>query len=136
LPDGIIPSCNFISEIFIKALRKIGVEADFSARAEMLSAGARRNDRGERDICFVRPTKYEVVCGGKKLLGSAQKRGKHSLLQHGSLVLEPPLAVFGEFIDMAKLNQISVQECIGDRAEYSYKELAEIIGAEFSALFL
>lgn len=160
LPAGIIPSCNFISEIFIKALRKIGIDAELAASASRLpfdkrpsGDGSRRvqcstaeiaqpeRSRGqaseERDICFARPTKYEVVCGGKKLLGSAQKRGRNSLLQHGSLTLEPPLPVFAEFIDMLKLNQTSIRENMPkDMHNYTYKDLAEIIGAEFSALSL
>jgi lipoate-protein ligase A len=126
LPDGIIPSCNFISEIFISALRKIGIVAELAARAELTQS---LTNRQERDICFARPVKYEVVCGGKKLLGSAQKRGKYSLLQQGSLPLAPPLAVFAELIDLTKLRQTNIQECAG--RGYKYTELAEIIGREF-----
>jgi lipoate-protein ligase A len=122
LPEGIMPSCNFISEIFISALRKIGIAAELAARAGF-------DNKCERDICFARPVKYEVVCGGKKLLGSAQKRGKYSLLQQGSLPLAPPLAVFAEIIDLTKLRQTNIQECAGH--EYTYTELAEIIDREF-----
>ncbi|MDR2428542.1 MAG: hypothetical protein LBD62_01900 [Candidatus Margulisbacteria bacterium] len=127
LPAGIIPSCNLISEIFIKALRKIGIAAELASRAERLP----QTIRPERDICFARPVKYEVVCGGKKLLGSAQKRGRYSLLQQGSLALEPPLPVFAELLELDKLNQTNIQECAG--REYAYTELAEIIGREFKA---
>ncbi|MDR1453950.1 MAG: hypothetical protein LBJ25_08275 [Candidatus Margulisbacteria bacterium] len=136
LPDGILPSCNFISEIFIKALRKIGAAAALAARAVGDCKPVREQSRtavftGEYDraVCFARPVKYEVVCGGKKLLGSAQKRGRHSLLQQGALALDPPLPVFAELIDMSKLNQTNLKECAG-RA-YKYTELAEIIGQEF-----
>jgi lipoate-protein ligase A len=122
LPRGILPSCNFISEIFIRALQKIGVQAELAARAGF-------NGEYARDICFARPTKYEVVCGGQKLLGSAQKRGRHSLLQHGSLALEPPLAVFAELVNMQELRQTNILECTGRK--YNYTELAEISGREF-----
>jgi lipoate-protein ligase A len=124
LPDGIIPSCNFISEIFIHALRKIGIPAELAARA---AAAAR--DKFSKEICFARPVKYEVVCGGRKLLGSAQRRGRQALLQQGSLALEPPLPVFAELIDLSKLNQTSFKECSGQECKYT--ELAEIMGAEF-----
>jgi lipoate-protein ligase A len=135
LPDGIIPSCNFISEIFIKALQKIGVQAELAARDklfvgdERLTARAGFDGEYERDICFARPAKYEVVCGGRKLLGSAQKRGRHSLLQQGSLALEPPLPIFAELVDMQKLRQTNIQDCTGRK--YKYTELAEIVGEEF-----
>ena len=32
---------------------------------------------------------YEIAVSGKKLIGSAQKRGTGYFLQHGSLILEP-----------------------------------------------
>ncbi|MDR2431427.1 MAG: hypothetical protein LBD99_04160 [Candidatus Margulisbacteria bacterium] len=129
LPQGLLPSCNFISEIFIKALKKIGINAELAARS--------RFDGGyARDICFARPAKYEVVVNGKKLIGSAQKRGRRALLQHGSLPLEPPLAVFAEFADLAKLKRSAenIQERLGEK--YDYKNIAEIIAAEFSVLSL
>jgi len=146
LPEGIIPSCNFISEIFIRALQKIGVKAELAVRAGFDGAYL-------RDICFALPAKYEVVCNGKKLLGSAQKRGRRVLLQHGSLALEPPLPVFAELADLTKLNQTNIRENMHNDMHYNmynsmhnnmyenmhnytYKELAAIIGAEFSALSL
>jgi lipoate-protein ligase A len=150
LPAGIIPSCNFIAEIFIRALRKLGANAELASRAERRRRPLRAADQyepqrpflarqasaglPEKDICFARPVKYEVVCGGKKLLGSAQKRGRYSLLQQGSLALEPPLPVFAELLELRKLNQTNIQECAG--REYAYTELAEIIGREFKAFQL
>jgi len=121
LPKGIIPSCNFISEIFIRALQKIGVKAELAARAGF-------NGDYLRDICFARPAKYEVVCNGKKLLGSAQKRGRRVLLQHGSLALEPPLPVFAELADVTKLNQTNIQENMhndmhNSMHNYTYQDL-------------
>ncbi|MDR1997991.1 MAG: lipoate--protein ligase family protein [Candidatus Margulisbacteria bacterium] len=134
LPQGIIPSCNFISEIFCKALWKIGVPAALAEKAGFTGDY-------DRNICFARPARYEVLVNGKKLLGSAQKRGRHSLLQHGSLALEPLLPVFAELLDITALKQHStnIQECLTytDKSmyKYTYKELAEIIREEFLQTF-
>lgn len=38
-------------------------------------------------ICFSVPRKYDIVAGGRKLLGSAQRRKGGAFLQHGSLPL-------------------------------------------------
>ncbi|MBN2857323.1 MAG: lipoate--protein ligase family protein, partial [Candidatus Delongbacteria bacterium] len=38
-------------------------------------------------ICFSSTSTYEVVIGNKKLVGSAQKRLKDSVLQHGSILI-------------------------------------------------
>ena len=38
-------------------------------------------------VCFEVPSNYEITVDGKKLIGSAQARRKHGVLQHGSLPL-------------------------------------------------
>lgn len=49
----------------------------------------RRLDRGQRSpACFASLHHYEITVGGKKLIGSAQKRTHRAFLQHGSLLLE------------------------------------------------
>jgi lipoyl(octanoyl) transferase len=37
-------------------------------------------------LCFAVPAKSEIKYSGKKLVGSAQKKMKHALLQHGSIL--------------------------------------------------
>ncbi|MBU0686471.1 MAG: lipoate--protein ligase family protein [Candidatus Margulisbacteria bacterium] len=76
LPQGLIPLYKYISEIIVSALKKIGVPAAISNNA------ARRENA---DLCFSYPAEYEVVANGKKIVGSAQKRGKRGFLQHGSI---------------------------------------------------
>jgi lipoate-protein ligase A len=39
--------------------------------------------------CFVRTLGYELAVGGRKLMGSAQRRGRATLLQQGSLLVGP-----------------------------------------------
>lgn len=38
-------------------------------------------------LCFARRTDEDLICGGYKILGSAQRRVRGALLQHGSLLL-------------------------------------------------
>ncbi len=38
-------------------------------------------------VCFEVPSNYEITLSGKKLIGSAQSRRHHGVLQHGSLPL-------------------------------------------------
>jgi lipoate-protein ligase A len=38
-------------------------------------------------VCFERPSDYEITIGGRKLLGSAQRRLRGVVLQHGALPL-------------------------------------------------
>jgi lipoate-protein ligase A len=42
-------------------------------------------------VCFEVPSKYEITVNGRKLIGSAQMRRHHGVLQHGSLPLHGDL---------------------------------------------
>ncbi len=70
-----------IHHVLAAALRQMGVAADLAphrnGRTAPLSSGA----------CFAAPVGGEVVARGAKLIGSAQVREGHALLQHGSLLL-------------------------------------------------
>jgi len=45
-------------------------------------------ESGEPFLCFQRRTDEDLIVDGYKVLGSAQRRGRGGLLQHGSLLLE------------------------------------------------
>jgi lipoyl(octanoyl) transferase len=116
LPKGIISSCNYISEILVDVLKELGIE-----NAQLAEQAKLGNNRGS-SVCFARPTKYEIVVGEKKIIGSAQKRGKKILMQHGSISIQK------NDVDVEKclkeplvLNDISIKEFVG--AQYSRKEL-------------
>jgi lipoate-protein ligase A len=44
-------------------------------------------DRPERFLCFQRRTCFDILCQGEKIVGSAQRRRKGAVLQHGSILL-------------------------------------------------
>lgn len=68
-----------IHRMIAGALGCLGVAASLApqARAAALDAGA----------CFARPAGGEVLCGDRKVVGSAQYRQGNALLQHGSVLL-------------------------------------------------
>lgn len=45
-------------------------------------------DRPEPFLCFQRRTPEDLIVAGYKVLGSAQRRSRHAVLQHGSLLLQ------------------------------------------------
>lgn len=65
-----------------RALQALGV-----ALAPRTSAGAA--SAPPIGLCFANATDYDLVAGGKKLVGSAQRRRGHAFLQHGSLPVSP-----------------------------------------------
>ncbi len=74
---------NRISSALVVGLRKLGAELDLSQS----SADFQKLFRDPRAIpCFSTSAVFEVEHKGKKLVGSAQHRFGHTLLQHGSIL--------------------------------------------------
>ncbi len=87
-----------ISQCLLLALRSIGIPAEF----ECVSSSGRRNMvtsfRSGRTACFASASKYEITVGGRKLVGSAQRRVKNTMLQHGSILMGPAHKAISEIL--------------------------------------
>ena len=66
----------------IEALRTFGVES--AMRGGTLDAPF---SPSEHRLCFDRTIGCDIVAGGRKLVGSAQRKTRHGFLQHGSIPL-------------------------------------------------
>jgi lipoate-protein ligase A len=99
LPAGLTASYELVAGILVRALEALGVEAvasPFPRRRETFrhrfqidpTRAVSRPQRGDFD-CFARPAGREICVGGRKLAGSAQRRAKGGILQHGSIRLAP-----------------------------------------------
>ncbi|MGZ8391749.1 MAG: lipoate--protein ligase family protein [Gemmatimonadales bacterium] len=80
-PFGSLPAAYLeIHDMLVAALRGLGVRASLASpiQTPALDAGA----------CFSQPAGGEIMIGGRKIVGSAQFRQGHALLQHGSILLE------------------------------------------------
>ncbi len=62
----------------IKALAKLGVNA------RMRGDAATPSDL-DSPFCFAKPTRFDIMVGDRKLVGSAQRRKGKAILQHGSI---------------------------------------------------
>jgi len=79
---GVVSSYRRLSEGLLAGLRRLGLEA---ARAQL---SRHEPDAGRTAACFDLPSHFEIMVGGKKLVGSAQVRRRGVVLQHGALPLE------------------------------------------------
>jgi len=80
-PDcGLIETYRTINRAFADALEQFGVNSS------LLDAAARSGPPA--GACFARPTRYDLIVGGKKLIGNAQRRRRQWLLNHGSMPLD------------------------------------------------
>jgi len=64
----------------------IDVLRDFGADCSMRGDDDAKSD--EPFLCFVRGDRHDIHCNGHKIVGSAQRRRKGAVLQHGSIILE------------------------------------------------
>jgi lipoyl(octanoyl) transferase len=69
-----------INAVLLDGLARIGVTASIARGGKAVKPGA--------TPCFESPSDGEIVVSGRKLIGSAQWRGKSSFLQHGSILID------------------------------------------------
>lgn len=99
LAGGVSASYRRIAAGLQAGLRLLGAEPDVerSGTARLPAHPVRPLHKGP---CFSARTRYELSVGGRKLVGSAQRRRDGRLLQHGSILLDAPdrrlWAVLGE----------------------------------------
>lgn len=82
LPGSVVETYRRLAEGLVEGLRRLGVPADLAP--ERAGSGGPGDPYG---ACFEVPSSYEIVCGGRKVVGSAQVRRKGVILQHGSIPL-------------------------------------------------
>ncbi len=128
LPKGLVPSYKKISEGVVFALSLLGMKVEISkSRVER-----RTQNTG---LCFSYPAEYEIVVegpstslgAGKKIVGSAQKRGRRALLQQGSIFVRrtPPEAFSVLKRRHDNVDAVSVEEILGRTV--SFEEIADAL---------
>ena len=87
----VVASYRHLSEGLLAGLRRLGVAA--------VQAMGQPSPAAElHAVCFETPSNYEIVVGGRKLVGSAQWRSRGGVLQHGSLPLHGDLTRVVEYL--------------------------------------
>jgi lipoate-protein ligase A len=129
LPAGLRPTYETLAAALLAALRALGVDAQRSAAATA-DAGPGGFD------CFAEPAADELCVGGRKLVGSAQRRGGGGVLQHGSLRLAPDPGPARCATGLGGAGATSLQE-LGCRiaSERLHSVLIEAFGAALDAQF-
>jgi lipoate-protein ligase A len=109
----VLESCSRIHDAVAVGLELLGVYT--TPRA--MPANLRRDAREGALVadCFARPAAHELLDDrGRKVVGSAQARRAGALLQHGSVLLEPPRAAAYLREDAAPtLGGVGVRELLG-----------------------
>ena len=80
MQGGIMPSYRRLSEGLLAGLARAGLHADQTQQTHNPASK-------QTPICFDLPAAYEITYAGRKLIGSAQKRSRGVVLQHGAIPL-------------------------------------------------
>lgn len=97
LGGSILETYLAISRCLVEGLRLFGVRDAALERSEGQAIRPRRSDTAAPP-CFSTSVRHEVVVGGRKLIGSAQRRVDGMILQHGSLLIGPAHKRIAEFL--------------------------------------
>src|SRR5580658_2874192 len=126
----VLESCSRIHEAVAAGLDVLGVHT--TPRA--MPANLRRDAREGALVadCFARSAAHELLDDrGRKLVGSAQARRAGALLQHGSVLLEPPRAAgYLRGGVTRSLGGVGVRELL--ERDVSREELVAALAAGFS----
>jgi lipoate-protein ligase A len=109
-PRGILGTYQVISSAILRALSKLGVEA------EMTADGRAHAPDGLAAFCFSVPSRYELLVKGRKICGSAQTRSRGVFLQHGSIL-----------VDFDPVRTAAVLLCPGERVEEKIREVERAV---------
>jgi len=81
LPGSVVETYRRLAAGLVAGLRSLGYEAELAP--ERATPGGADSPDG---ACFEVPSSYEIVVGGRKVVGSAQVRRRGVILQHGSIL--------------------------------------------------
>lgn len=134
--NDLYKSYELIAGIILNTLHLSGIDA-------YMSKGSSPHLSKSNDPCFSFPTPNEIEVDGKKIVGSAQKRNKHALLQHGSIPFNMNFEIYsggsGFNRSLLKRNMTTVSENSSiSKMEFASnfkKSFEEFLGTSFNEYF-
>lgn len=113
---------RMVHEMIRRALEPLGIHAEFCRSTLQRSEGGQNAGSVS---CFTASAKYELQVEGRKLVGSAQRKTRNVLLQHGSLPLSGRHKELSGFVTFS---EESDPENIREEMERKTISLEEILG--------
>jgi len=116
----------------------------FSIRLDNFEAVSSSDKYAGSPICFARALSYELTIGGRKMVGSAQRRWPDRVLQHGSILLGDSHQKLADYLNLPgeqrteeKRKLLKNTICVRDvyPSSLSLPEFAEALQKSFLQLF-
>ena len=132
-PQGVREMGGSIGESYAVISRCLRRGLDLAGIASATHDSAAEYEATKRDVrlpCFLAPNRNEIMVGGRKLVGSAQKRSAGAVLQHGSIPFDATFRRLPEFLaisseERARMTLSLEKKCV------CVHEIDPAIGLEF-----
>ena len=113
-----------VSQALLAGLSHLGIQGEINDQKPSLRPKYTRNP-----ACFASLNHCEITVGGKKLVGSAQKRTSRAFLQHGSIVME---SCHDLFVSLLKFKEEQKRREVLQRLENTTTSLNHIGRRQFT----
>jgi lipoate-protein ligase A len=118
-----------VSEALAEGYRRLGVPV------VLAPGGGRSASPGDTHPCFATSSRFELTVGGRKIVGSAQRRLRRAFLQHGSMPIRVDrrlLAGATRFPDASALDSqiVGLSECLPEVPGPEALSRAVVLGFE------
>ncbi len=97
-----------VTALLLASLNRLGVPA-VAADASPRPVRAGVAPRDLRPACFAATARHEITLAGRKLVGSAQRRTAHGLLQQGSVLLGPSHLRLADYLRLAEASRAALR---------------------------
>ncbi|MDP3507451.1 MAG: lipoate--protein ligase family protein [Candidatus Melainabacteria bacterium] len=116
LPGSINQAYKEICDALIYGLRELGVAA---------SLGRSNSAYKDYEDCFQATTQADLQFEGKKIVGSAQLRRRHGVLQHGSIMINQSQTKLSEIFGLADGDNKAVEPESKGEGSFSFSEVSK-----------
>tara|TARA_B100000686_G_scaffold341840_1_gene419907 strand:+ start:4789 stop:5589 length:801 start_codon:yes stop_codon:yes gene_type:complete len=106
-----------IAKALICGLQLFGITADLNRKSTLSPQLSAEKPVRSKPPCFASTAKWEITYRDRKLVGSAQRRIRGAILQHGSLLIGPEHRFLNELLNPPRKSvvhsDICLQEIVG-----------------------
>ncbi len=130
---GIFSVYQTISQVFLLFFEKLGLSPQLQAQTH------RERRAKASQVCFAMPSAYEILIKGRKIIGSAQRRGPKAFLQHGTIPLtdQVPLLIkiFKQVPESYLRSKVSALQTLGVFNQFTQDEIRRVLVDSFQDVF-
>ncbi|MGK5092060.1 lipoate--protein ligase family protein [Deltaproteobacteria bacterium TL4] len=120
---GIMNTYKFISQGFVDFFEALGLAPQIQPYSPRPSQAT--------PVCFARPSAFELLIDGKKIIGSAQRQTANAFLQHGTIPIQDQTALLAHIFPHSTAAELQKEvtslEACGVLQNYKVPELLELL---------